>query len=124
IEKMRIQDWLPFQQKLKQLIVGLRATGKKIVVIAHSIADKDELSGALTWVVSMPGALRNNFAGFFSDVWTVRPKNVGGKVSYTLHTSPVPLTVTLGRSSAIPPAIDITDKTPDQIWPLIAKYFQ
>jgi len=124
IEKMRIQDWLPFQTKLKQLIVALRASGKYIIVIAHSVADKDELSGALTWVVAMPGALRHNFAGYFSDVWTVRPRNVGGVLSYTLHTTPVPLTLTLGRSLSVAKQLDITDKKPKEIWAMLEKSFQ
>ena len=68
----------------------------------------------------MPGSLSENFGGFFSDVWAMNSSNIGGKIKYELFTKPSGFHINLGTSVDLPPSIDVTDKTPDQVWTVLS----
>lgn len=119
LDKMRIQDYQPLQTLLTRITLALRATGKLFVVTSHQRTEKDEATGRITYVLSIPGGLKDTYGGFFTDVWATHVANVGGKIKYELYTKPSGFHGTLGASLDLPPVIDVTDKTPDAIWAVI-----
>lgn len=120
LDRMRIQDYQPLKTLLTSLVLGLRNTGKTIIVTSHQKTDKDEHTGRIRYTLNMPGSLNENFAGFFSDTWATTATNLGGKIKYEIHTKPTGLHVSLGTSTDLPAVLDVTDKSPDQIWTLIS----
>ena len=120
LDRLRIQDYQPLKTLMTSLIMGLRSTNKYIVVTSHQKADKDELTGRLRYTLNIPGSLSENFGGFFSDVWaTVSRPGPNGTV-YELHTKPTGFHVNLGTSLALDAKpIDVTNKSPDDVWKLL-----
>lgn len=120
LDRLRIQDYQPLKTLLTSLIMGLRSTNKYIVVTSHQKADKDELTGRLRYTLNIPGSLSENFGGFFSDVWaSVSRPGTNGTV-YELHTKPTGFHVNLGTSLALDAKpIDVTNKSPDDVWKLL-----
>ena len=119
IDRLRIQDYQPLKTLLTQLILGLRGTGKTLIVTSHQKTDKDEATGRIRYTLNMPGSLSENFGGFFSDVWAMNSSNIGGKIKYELFTKPSGFHINLGTSVDLPPSIDVTDKTPDAVWTIL-----
>lgn len=120
LDRLRIQDYQPLKTLMTSLIMGLRSTGKYIVVTSHQKADKDELTGRLRYTLNIPGSLSENFGGFFSDVWAAvsRPGTTG--TVYELHTKPTGFHVNLGTSLALDgKPLDLTNKAPDDVWKLL-----
>lgn len=120
LDRLRIQDYQPLKTLLTSLIMGLRSTGKYIVVTSHQKADKDELTGRLRYTLNIPGSLSENFGGFFSDVWAAVSRPGASGTVYELHTKPTGFHVNLGTSLALDAKpLDITNKSPDDIWKLL-----
>lgn len=119
LDRLRIQDYQPLKTLLTQLIMGLRNCGKIIVFTSHQKTDKDEHTGRIRYTLNMPGSLNENFGGFFTDVWATNASNIGGKLKYEVLTRPTGFHVALGTSFDLPASVDVTDKTPDQIWAMI-----
>jgi hypothetical protein len=102
----------------------LRALPKIAIITTHQQAEQDSVTGAVTYTVTMPGSLRNNFGGSFSDVWACEAKRVGQRVKYSIHTAPRMKSVNLKRSLSLPMEVDVTDKTPSQIWTTLKPNFK
>jgi hypothetical protein len=121
LEAMRIQDYGRFMNLFQKLVTFLRATGKIIVCTAHQTVSKDELTGANQYALAIPGQLKDTFGGFFTDVWGASATAAaGGKTKYEIRTRPTGYHVALGTSiRTLDPAIDITDKTPAQVWEVL-----
>lgn len=69
---MKVMDmsmWGPYRDLWTKLIMGLRATGKLVIVVMHDVADKDEVTGAINYRPSFAGQLKDYGAGLFTDVW-------------------------------------------------------
>ena len=122
IEQMRIQDFGRLHGLFQKLVTFLRASGKMVVVTSHQAYDKDEMTGALNYTLSIPGQMKHNFGSFFTDVWGTSTTAIAmGKTKYEIRTRPTGRHVALGTSiRSLDAAIDITDKTPSQIWDLLA----
>jgi hypothetical protein len=105
----------------QKLISFLRASGKLIICTVHQTVSKDELTGANQYALAIPGQLKDTFGGFFTDVWgTAAEPAAGGKTKYTIRTRPTGYHVSLGTSiRSLDASIDVTDKTPAQVWSLL-----
>jgi len=120
IDRLRIQDYQPLKTLLTKLVIGLRTTGKLIVITSHQKADKDELTGRFRYTLNIPGSSSENYGGFFSDVWATSASPAGaGKYKYELHTRPTGFHINLGTTLDIDPVLDITNKDPQLIWTLL-----
>lgn len=117
VEAMRIQDYGRFMSLYQRLITFLRSTGKIVVCTAHQTVSKDELTGANQYALAMPGQLKDTFGGFFTDVWgSSATPAAQGKTKFEIRTRPTGYHVALGTSiRSMPHAIDLTDKTPEQV---------
>lgn len=122
LDNLRINDYLTLLDWFRKFVFGLRQCGKYIIFTSHQQVSKDELTGANHYALAVPGQSKDSFGGCFSDVWaTTSTPLQGGKTKYEIRTRPTGFHVALGTSiRSLPPAIDITDKTPDQIWSILA----
>lgn len=121
VDQLRIQDYGTIMSLLNKLVAFLRATNKIVIVTSHQSWDKDDVTGAVRYTLAIPGQMKHNLGAFFTDVWgTMVEQAGGGKVKYTIRTRPSGYHVALGTSiRALPASIDVTDKTPAQIWDLL-----
>lgn len=118
--KMELRDYGDLARLLREYIMMLRLPGKYVVVTSHQSAEKDETNGMFRYSLAIPGQSKETLGGLFTDVWANMATNVGGKCKYEIRTKPTGLHVALGTSFDFPSAIDITDKSPDQIWSILS----
>lgn len=123
LDRMRIQDYQPFGKLFTSLVMGLRNTGKNIVFTTHIKSDKDEATGRLSYEFRMPGQLSRSFGSLFNDVWACTAENIGGNIKYSVHFKPTGLFTLLGTTYAFERSLDITNKTPIELWPLLNDKF-
>ncbi len=119
--KMEIQNYGDLARLIRGYVMMLRASGKIVLVSSHQAAEKDEVTGAFRYYLNVPGQTKENLGGLFTDVWaTVATPGIGGKTKFAIRTKPTGYHVSLGTSFALDAEIDVTDKTPDQIWSLLS----
>lgn len=118
--KMELRDYGDVARLLRDFVTMLRIGGKYVVVTSHQSADKDELTGAMRYTLAIPGQSKETLGGLFTDVWATTAKPSGGKHLYEIRTKPTGFHVALGTSFDLPSAIDVTDKSPDQIWSILS----
>lgn len=80
---MQIQQWGAFAALCKHFFIGLKSSGKQVIVTGHVEAREDEStegSKVLLKYLSFPGQLRETLAGLFDEVWiaSIEPKVVNG----------------------------------------------
>lgn len=123
-DQIRLSDYQTLATYTLRLLALCRASGKYVIWTAHQKADKDELTGANRYKLHMPGNLSENLGGYFTDVWATvaTPAFAAGKsiTKYTIRTKPTGLHVSLGASFPVESEIDVTDKSPQQIWELLS----
>jgi len=115
--KMEIQNYADLSRILRSYIMMIRASGKFLVVTSHQTGDKDDVTGVIRYVLAIPGQSKDTLGGCFTDVWATmaRPKGIND-VAYEIRTKPTGQHVALGASFPIESSIDVTNKTPAQIW--------
>jgi len=119
--QIRLNDYATFGNLILKLVALCRASGKFVIWTSHQTVDKDEINGAMRYRFSLPGQLKETLGGYFTDVWgTSSTPIAGGKTKYSIRTKPTGYHVALGTSIPLDPEIDVTDKTPEQIWNLLA----
>ena len=124
LQKEFFAKYASFIPLLTSFITTLRIPGKYVVVNVHQIIEKDELTGRTSFKLDIPGRLAETLGGQFTDVWGMEsiadPTNTKVGAKYSIRTKPSGYHINLGTSLDLAPSIDITDKTPDQIWSLLA----
>jgi len=117
----KYQSFIPL---LSNFITTLRVPGKFVMVTVHQIADKDEILGRTRFFLDIPGRLAETLGGQFTDVWgtesTPDPSNTRTMAKYSIRTKPTGYHVNLKTSLDLEPSINVTDKSPDQIWSLLS----
>lgn len=122
LDRPRIQDYYSVKDLLSRFAVWLRAVSKTkhVVVCAHQKADKDDATAATRYSLNIPGQQAQSWGSYFTDVWGMTATTASGKTKFEIRTKPTGFHVSLGTSLAdMASAIDVTDKTPEQIWALI-----
>jgi len=113
IKVMDQSMWMPFRDLWTRLIMACRASGKLTVLIMHEESDKDEESGTFVHRPLIPGQLKNNIGGLFTDVWRTETKQVMGKnqieTRYFVRTQPTSK-MALGNSLGLPAEFKFTTK--------------
>lgn len=130
-DQIRLVDYDTYANLMLQFVAITRASGKMVVWTSHQTADKSEIDGRLRYFFSVVGKLKDTLGGYFTDVWgmsaTPETRMVAGKAvqatKYSIRTKPTGFHPALGTSIDLAPEIDITDKTPSQIWELLAPKF-
>lgn len=69
--------WMPYRDILSRLFMGLRSSGKYIIVVAHTVTVEDDNAPSFKRP-SFAGQMRDTAAGLFTDVWECFNKTVIG----------------------------------------------
>jgi len=123
IRKEYLAKYGAFIPLLSNFITMLRIPGKMVVITVHQIMEKDELSGRTMYKLDIPGRLADTLGGQFTDVWgmssTADPTNVKVGAKYEVRTKPTGYHVNLKTSLDLEPAVNITGKTPQEVWAVL-----
>lgn len=123
VKKEYLAKYQAFIPLMTGFITMLRIPKKYVVVNVHQTLDKDELSGKIRYKLDIPGRLADNLGGMFTDVWAMDSvADPGSKIGakYIIRTKPTGYHPNLGTSLDMDPAVDITGKTPDEIWAMLS----
>lgn len=124
-EKVMDQSlWQPFRNRIQQFMLQGRASSKMFIVTCHEDVIKDDNSGAVvSYRPLIPGQLKQNLAGLFSDVWRCEAKALGNNIKYIVRFAPKNM-MQIGNSLNIKEVeMELTDKSPDAIWETLKQYF-
>jgi hypothetical protein len=122
MEQLAIAHWQPFKNLLTQFITAGRLSGKTFIVTCHEDTLTTKDGAVIGYRPMIPGSLKNNLSGFFSDVWRSEIKILGSNISYKLRVAPKNM-YQIGNSLGMKEQeFDVTNKTPQQIWELFAPY--
>lgn len=122
VKKEYLAKYQSFIPLLSNYITMLRIPGKLVMVNVHQIMEKDELIGTIRYTLDIPGRLAGTLGGQFTDVWGMSSvADPGSKIGakYIIRTKPSGFHVNLKTSLDLEPSIDITGKTPAEIWSLL-----
>jgi len=104
VSTMRIQDWQPYQNLLKKLVIFTRSCGKNVIFCAHEHVEKDELDGVLRCCVALPSKLAHHIGGLFTDVWRAEySPGAGGQEGRYMIRALSSARMSLGNSINLPP---------------------
>lgn len=123
VKKEYLAKYQSFIPLLTNFMTMIRIPKKLVMVSVHQTMEKDELSGTIRYELDIPGRLKNTLGGQFTDVWgTSSVPDPGSKVGakYYIRTKPSGYHVNLKTSLDLEPSIDITGKTPTEIWSLLS----
>lgn len=112
----KFQNFITLMTKFVSLC---RVGGKTVFMTCHQTADKNDLTGAWYYNLSIPGQLKDNLGALFTDVWGTSTQVAGDNVDYFINTRPTNLHVALKTSLDLDPKIKVTGLKPDQIWSLL-----
>lgn len=112
----KFQNFIVLMTKFVSLC---RVGGKTVFMTCHQTADKNELTGAWYYNLAIPGQLKDNLGGLFTDVWGTSTQVLGDDVKYFINTRPTNLHVALKTSFDLAARIDVTNKTPQEVWSML-----
>ena len=102
--KFEFAEWGAFAQIMKQTIMWLKASSKRLCIEAHIDVAKDELTGVLQNYIAIPGQLKTTLGGLFEEVWLldVTTSGIGStlKTERRIFTTPDNKSKYLGLKSA------------------------
>jgi len=118
-EVMRIQDWIPFRNKLNELALRMKQTGKINIVCCHEEVVKDNAGNLIKYDITLSSRLSDYFGWVFSDVWYLEgPRVLGGKFQPPqLYCQPMQYRSDLKNSFGMPPQIPA-------VWSEVNKYLK
>jgi len=124
MELMAQAHWQPFKNYMTRFVTAGRTSGKTFVVTCHEDTITTDTGGVIGYRPMVPGSLKNNLAGFFTDVWrTEFGRDKQGKTTYLIRVAPKNLHQ-IGNSLGITTeTLDVTNKKPNEVWTLLAPYF-
>lgn len=79
------EHWGNLQLLWKQLILDLRSSGKKFIMTAHEVKEKDESDQIFKYKISVDGKIASMFPALFSDVWRTEVSEANGKHTWNVR---------------------------------------
>lgn len=122
VKKEYLAKFQNFINLMVKFVALCRIGGKTVFMTCHQTADQNDLTKAWYYSLAIPGQLKDTLGGLFTDVWGTSTQVVGDDVKYLINTRPTNLHVGLKTSVDLPPKIDVTNKTPQQIQALLAPH--
>lgn len=117
---MNMSQWGPFKNLLSQLVMTCKASGKLFVMTCHEQADLNDKGSVIGYTPLISGSLRNNIAGYFTDVWRLETENTSKGFAYSVRFAPRSL-MQIGNSLSMKEtSFELTNKSRQDVW----KYFQ
>lgn len=123
IKKEYMAKYMSFIPLMTNFLTAIRIPGKPVMVTCHQIIEKAELEGTVRYILDIPGRMASNLGGQFTDVWGMSSvADVGSKIGakYFIRTKPTGYHINLKTSLDLEPSIDITGKSPSEIWSLLS----
>lgn len=119
---MNMSQWGPFKNLMSKLVMGAKSSGKLFIMDCHEHIELSESGATVGYKPLISGSLRNNIAGFFTDVWRCETTNGPKGSTYSVRFQPKSL-MQIGNSLNIKDAsLDVTNKTREDVWKQIAAY--
>lgn len=119
VKKEYLAKYGNFIKLMSDYITMLRIGGKIVFVTCHQTADQNELTKMWYYNLAIPGQLKDNLGGLFTDVWGMSTTVVGDVVDYWINTRPTNLHVALKTSFDLDAKIKVTGLAPDAMWRLL-----
>ncbi len=124
IKKEYLAKYQAFIPLLTNYMTMIRVPGKLVMVTVHQIMERDEFTGMTRYKLDVPGRLADSLGGQFTDMWGTSsiadPSNPKIGAKYTIRTKPSGFHPNLKTSLDFEPVIDITGKTPAEIWTILS----
>jgi hypothetical protein len=124
-EKVMDQSlWQPFRNKMQTLMLQGRACDKLFIVTAHETVVQDQGTGNVVgYRPLIPGQLKDNLAGLFSDCWRTETKAKTKGSEYLVRVQPRTM-MQIGNSLGITDIeLDVSNLSPTEVWTKLAPYF-
>jgi hypothetical protein len=119
---MNMSQWNPFKNLMSQFVMACKSSGKLFVMTCHEHTEVNKTGSIVGYKPLISGSLRDNIAGYFSDVWRCETTTTPKGADYEVRFKPKSL-MQIGNSLNIPVAsMKTTDKTRAQVWAELSKY--
>lgn len=119
IKKEYLAKYQAFISLMTNYMTTLRLAKKTVFVTCHQTVDQNDLTKLWYYSLAIPGQLKDRLGGLFTDVWGVSTQVVGDDVKYFINTKPTNLHVALKTSYELDAKIDVTKKSPEDIYKLL-----
>lgn len=119
---MNMSQWGPFKNLMQKLVMASKSCGKLFIMDCHEHVELSESGATIGYKPLISGSLRNNIAGFFTDVWRAETSTTPKGADYSIRFQPKSL-MQIGNSMNIKvPSMNTTDKTRAQVWAELSKH--
>jgi hypothetical protein len=119
---MNQSQWGPFRNLMSQLVMACKAAGKPFIMTCHEYTEVSKTGAVTGYKPLISGQLRNNIAGYFTDVWRCAASADQAGAKYTVRFAPKTL-MQIGNSLNIKEKeIAVTNATRVQMWGKIAPF--
>lgn len=120
---MNMSQWGPFKNLMSKLIMAGKSSGKLFIMDCHEKTEENDQGATIGYRPLISGSLRHNIAGYFTDVWRCETATGPKGSTYSVRFHPKSL-MQIGNSLNIKePSLDVTNKTREQVWSQLSKYF-
>lgn len=121
---MNMSHWMPFKNLMSQLVMACKCAGKPFIMTCHEYVEESEAGAVVGYKPLISGSLRQNIAGYFTDVWRCETSNGPSSVDYSVRFQPRSL-MQIGNSLSIKEReLKVTGLTRKQVWAKIAPYLE
>lgn len=119
-KKEYLAKFQSFITLMTNFVTTMRLAGKPIVFTCHTSVEQSDVTKIWYTSLAIPGQLKDRLGGLFTDVWATYTKLVGDRTKYFIKTRPTSsLDPALGTSFDLPAEIDVTDKSPEDVWKIL-----
>jgi hypothetical protein len=121
---MNMSHWMPFKNLMSQLVMACKCSGKLFVMSCHEQTEHAESGAVIGYSPLISGSLRQNIAGYFTDVWRCETNNTPTGADYSVRFVPRSL-MQIGNSLNIKDKdMKVTGLTRAQVWAKLSTYLQ
>lgn len=119
---MNMSMWGPFKNLMSQLVMACKAAGKPFIMTCHEYTELSKSGAVVGYKPLISGSLRENIAGYFTDVWRCTASSDQTGAKYKVRFAPQTL-MQIGNSLNIKEKeIVITNASRKVIWSKIAPF--
>lgn len=121
---MNMSHWMPFKNLMSQLVMACKCSGKLFIMTCHEQTEHAESGAVIGYSPLISGSLRQNIAGYFTDVWRCETNNIPAGADYSVRFVPRSL-MQIGNSLNIKDKeMKTTGLTRAQVWAKLSQYLE
>ena len=119
---MNMSQWGPFKNLMSKLVMACKCSGKLFIMSCHEHIEQSESGAVVGYKPLVNGSLRNNIAGYFTDVWRCETTTTPKGADHSVRFAPKSL-MQIGNSLNIKDAsMNTTGKTRAEVWKVLSQY--